>query len=166
MKTARLLFAIVGFGAVTLVLGYAGEPSTQPPAQATYENHTTSDRRDDRAQGHEQHHAKPVAKNHKEFGGKRGDGARTERESANDHQQPGLKRAVTGAANDGWMMNKMENRREELARLPVGGGTPALAPGAVRGRSATAAVIGGLVASTAKNSAAVINGTGMNRRPY
>jgi hypothetical protein len=161
MKTARFFLMIVGSGALMLGLGYAGEPS----APATHENHTTSDRPADQEHGHVQDRPKQLMKSHEDSGGMQGDHTWTKRASVNDLQQSGLKRAAAGA-NDGLVMNKMETRREEIARLPVGGGTTALAPGVVRGRSATAAGIGGLAASTAKNSAAAINGTGMNRRRY
>ncbi len=179
MKTARFLFTIVGSGALTLGLSYAGESSTQPTGQATYENHATSDRPADHArgkqvgptgeakptQGHIRDRPKQVAKSYEGSGGKRGDNTQTKRASANDLQQPGLKRAAT-ATDAGLMMNKIENRREPLIKLPVIGGTTTPAPGVVRSRSTTAAVIGGLAASSARNSTAGINGTTIKHRPY
>ena len=51
MKTTRFLFTIVGFGALTLGLSFAGEPSIQPSAPSPTENHATSDRPADQAQG-------------------------------------------------------------------------------------------------------------------
>jgi hypothetical protein len=107
MKTARFFFMSVGLSALTLGLGYAGEPFPQSSASAAHEEHITGNR-----------------------------------PAENNLQQPMLKRATT-AAN-----------------------TTALAPGIVRGRSATAASIGGLTTSSAKNSAATINGTAMNRKRY
>jgi hypothetical protein len=159
MKTTSLLLIIVGAGALTLGLGYAGEPS------APHENQTTNDRSAGTVRGQIQEHPKQVQKSHEGSVEKRDNFGQTKRASVNDLQQPGWKRAAT-FANDGLMMNKMEAHREEVARLPVDGGTTALATGVARSRSATTASVGGLAASSARNSAAAINGTGMNRRRY
>jgi hypothetical protein len=136
MKTARFLFTIAGFGALTLGLTFAGEPSRQPSGPAASENHTASDCPAD-----------PV-----------------KRTSANDLHQPGLNKAAT-PAKDGLIMNKTGNPREQLARLPLGTRPATPLPGVVRGRVAATASIGGLAASSAKTSAAVINGTGMKPKP-
>jgi hypothetical protein len=63
------------------------------------------------------------------------------------------------------MMNTPGNHRDQPARLPMGSGTTAPLPGVVLGRGAAAASIGGLAPSSAKSSAAAINGTGMGRKP-
>ncbi len=55
MKTPRFLFTIVGFGALTLGLSLADEPSRQPSEQAPNENHTTSDRPAEQVQGEGAH---------------------------------------------------------------------------------------------------------------
>ncbi len=145
-------------------MSFADEPSKRPSGQAPYENHTTSDRPADPAQGHVQDRPKQVAKSHKDSDGNRSDHTQTKRPSANDLPQPGLKRAAT-APNNGWMMNKTGNRHEEVVNVPVGGGAAALAPGVVRSRSATTAAIGGLPSPSTKNSAAGINGTTIKRKP-
>jgi hypothetical protein len=44
MKTARFLFTIVGFGALTLGLGFASEPSRQPSGQGPSEDQAASKR--------------------------------------------------------------------------------------------------------------------------
>jgi hypothetical protein len=77
---------------------------------------------------------------------------------------PGLNKAAT-AANGGLMLNKIGNNHEQPARPPVGGRTTAPLPGVVRGRSATAAAIGGAAASSAKHPAAALNGSDIKRKP-
>jgi hypothetical protein len=164
MKTARFLFAILGFGAVTLGMGFADEPSKQPSGQEPSENHTTTDRPADQAHGHVQDRPKQLAKSREDSGEKRGDHTQAKRASVNDLQQPGLKRAAT-AANGGLVMNKIDNHHGQPARLPVGSGTTAPAPGVIRSRSATETAIGGLPSLSAKNSATGLNGTTIKRKP-
>jgi hypothetical protein len=43
MKTARILFTLVGIGTLNLGLSYADELSKQPTEQVLHENHSTSD---------------------------------------------------------------------------------------------------------------------------
>jgi hypothetical protein len=205
MKTARFLFTMVGFGALTLGLGFAGESSRQPVGQGPSENQTASDHHGDQEPGNRGHgnrdladekhsnsndnrhvsqkssqagpikeaipthrddqdRPKQVTNSQHDSGEKRVDNAQTKRASVNDPHQPGLNQPVI-AAKDGWMMNKTGKPREPLARLPVGGGATALSPVVVHGRVPAPVIIGGLAASSAKNSAAVINGTGMRRKP-
>jgi hypothetical protein len=153
---------IVGAGALTLGMSFADEPAKRPTGQEPSENHTTgSDRPAEPARGHIQDHPKQVVKSHEDTR----DRIQAKHASVNDIEQPALKRAAPAASHE-LMMNKIENRPETQARLPAGGGTAALAPGAVRSRSATETGIGGLATSTAKSSAAAINGTGMTHRPY
>jgi hypothetical protein len=192
MKTPFYLFAVVGFGALALGLSFAGEPSRQLTGKEPSENHTTSDRPADRVH--------PIQG--------RANGDQTHGKHSVLHQS-GLNKAAT-ATTAGLMMNKTGSPREQLASLPVGGGTtaPTLAriihsptagsgdpayrigdfiavgrvplraavsafqsvyeipgPGVVRGRGTAAPIIGGLATSSAKCSAAVINGTGMKRKP-
>jgi hypothetical protein len=205
MRTPRFLFTIIGFGSLTLGLSLAGEPSRQPSGQEPSENHTTSGRPADQAQGNgardnrdqpdgkpsnsnaESHaseqsrqpgsasmaiprnrlgqdHAKQVAIRHEDARNQRVDRSHTQRTPANDLQRPGANKAAT-VAKAGSMLNPLGNHRDQPARLPMGSGTIAPLPGVVRSRGAGTASVGGLAPSSAKSSAAVINGTGMGRRP-
>jgi hypothetical protein len=170
MKTARFLFTIVGFGALTLGLSYAGEPSSHSSEQNPRENHTASARPAGRRQGNgDQMDRKPSLLHNNGHALERSSQAgplhtQINRTLGNELHQPGLKKAAT-AATGGLMMNKIENHHQQLARLPVGGGTTAPWPGVVRSRSATLAAIGGLTASSAKNSAAALNGAAIKRKP-
>jgi hypothetical protein len=51
MKTARFLFTLIAFGALTLRVSYADPPSKQPSQQDAHQNHATSDRSAIPAQG-------------------------------------------------------------------------------------------------------------------
>jgi hypothetical protein len=147
MKTARFLSTLAGFGALTLGLSLAGEPSGQPSAKGPSKDQ--------------------VADIHQAPGQQRGDNTQTKRASVSGLHQPGLNQPVT-AAKAGAMMNKTGNPREQLARPPLGTGTTGTTtslPGVVHGRGAATASLGGLVPSSAKSSAAVINGTGMKPKP-
>ena len=88
----------------------------------------------------------------------------TKRTSANEPHQSALKKAAT-AANDGWMMKKLGDHHEQLGGSPVGSATTAPRSGVFRSRSATAAALGGLTVSSAKNSAAALDGKAMKRKP-
>jgi len=163
MKTPRLFFMIVGFGALTLGLGFAGEPSKQPAEQDSHENHTAGARPAGRAQGKRDQ----VDRTHSQF--IRSSQAspistQTKRTSGNEVHQSVLKKPAT-AANEGLMANKTGNHLEQLAKVPVGSGSTALLPGVVHGRSANAAVIGGMTPSSAKHSAAAVDGAGIKRKP-
>jgi hypothetical protein len=161
MKTARYLLTIVGAGALTLGVGYAGEPS----AKAAHEDHTASDRPAELMDGHAQERPKQVVKSHEVSGKKLGETIRTKHTSVNEPSQPALNRTAP-IANHELTMNKIETRHEDVPKAPMGGGTAALAPGVVHERSATTAGVGGLRASSAKTSAAVLNGTTINRSRY
>jgi hypothetical protein len=82
----------------------------------------------------------------------------------NEIHQPTFKKAPA-AANQGLMMNKIAKHYEEPARLPIGSGTAPALPGVVHGRSTGAATLGGIMASSAKNSAGVIDGAVLKRKP-
>jgi hypothetical protein len=144
MTTARFLFTMAGFGALTLGLSFADEPSRQPSGQGPSKDQ--------------------VANSHAAPRGQRVGNTQAQSASANDLHQPGLNKPVT-AAKDGLMMNKTGNPRQPLAKSPLGTGTPVPLPGVVRGRGAATASIGGWAAASAKNSAAAINGTGMRPKP-
>jgi hypothetical protein len=67
--------------------------------------------------------------------------------------QPALKKAIA-AVTDGWILNRTGNRPP--ARWPAGKATAASLPGAVRGRGAATAAIGG---------AAALDGAALKRKP-
>jgi hypothetical protein len=109
---------------------------------------------------------KQVANNHGVAGEKRVDTPQSKLPVVNDFHQPGLNQPSTAVAKDGLMMNRARDPQEELTRrLPVGGGADASLPGVVRSRGAATPIIGQLMPSRAKTSTAVINGTGMKRKP-
>jgi hypothetical protein len=208
MKTPRFLFTVVGFGALTLGLGLAGEPSSSPSApsrqglaedQAASKPHAGLAQRDGERDGRDQPHGKPskskadghaseqsnhtgpaskamprnrpdhnypipVGTSHRDARNQQVEHTHALRTPAGDLQQPGLSKPATATRN-GLMMNTQGKHREQPARVPVGSGSSAPLPGVVRGRGATAAGIGGLAPSSARSSAAVINGTGMARKP-
>jgi hypothetical protein len=109
---------------------------------------------------------KQVANNHGVAGEKRVDTPQSKLPVVNDFHQPGLNQPSTAVAKDGLMMNRARDPQEELTRRsPVGGGADASLPGVVRSRGAATPIIGQLMPSRAKTSTAVINGTGMKRKP-
>ena len=109
---------------------------------------------------------KQVANNHGVAGEKRVDTPQSKLPVVNDFHQPGLNQPSTAVAKDGLMMNRARDPQEELTRRsPVGGGADASLPGVVRSRSAATPIIGQMMPSRAKTSTAVINGTGMKRKP-
>ena len=178
MKTARFLFTIAGFGALTLGLGYAAEPSRQPSEQDVHQIHATGDHPAGPVHGKQtpsktdpasRKLSQPKAEGRASTKRRQAGPIRLQPKSApaNALPPPALKTAApapkAGSGMGGSMVNKAGN--QPLAKLPGVGGTTAPSPGAVRGRSATAAVLGGLAASGAKNSAAVINGTAMKSKP-
>ncbi|MBV8176014.1 MAG: hypothetical protein JO151_15820 [Verrucomicrobia bacterium] len=109
---------------------------------------------------------KQVANNHGVAGEKRVDHPQSKLPVVNDFHQPGLNQPSTAVAKDGLMMKRTRDPQEELTRrLPVGGGADPSLPGVVRSRGAATPIIGQLMPSRAKTSTAVINGTGMKRKP-
>jgi len=222
MKTACLLFTIVGFGALTLGASLADQPPEKGPDEkgeqtkskndnhafekiSQTENQTTGDKPADHPRSKPErdekeladgkhpkakndsrvsekssqagpikkampaHHpgqdrSKQVANNHGDAAEKRVDNHQNKPPAVNDFHQPALNRPST-VVKGGLVLNTIGNHREQPARLPPGGGTTALVPAVVPGRSATTAIIGGLAASSAKSSTAVIDGSGMKRKP-
>jgi hypothetical protein len=63
------------------------------------------------------------------------------------------------------MMHTTGTQRQQPARLPVGSASVAPWSGAVHSQGTAAVGIGGAAASSAKNSTAAINGTGMGHKP-
>jgi len=205
IKTPRLLFTIIGFGALTLGLSSAGEPPRQASGPGPSGDQATSNRLAGQVHGNQardhgeqtdgkrsnskndshppeqssqagptrkalptnrqgQDRPKQATNSRQEPSGQRVDKTQSKRPSATALHQPGLNQTAA-AAKDGVAMNPIGTHREQLARLPVGSGTTPPSHSVVRGQSAAAASIGGPAPSSAKYSAAVINGTGMGRRP-
>jgi hypothetical protein len=165
MNTARILFTIVGLGALTLGLCYAGESSKLPAEQGPHKSHATSVHPADRDQMDRKHSLSNSNGHGAERSGRTAPiYTQTKRASGNELHQPGLKKAAT-AANGGLMINRTGNQHGQPARLPGGSGAAASGTGVVRSRKAGAAGIGGITTSSARNSAAVLNGTGIKRKP-
>jgi hypothetical protein len=160
MKTARLLFTLVGLGAFTLVVDLTAEPSTEHSGRMPRENHPANVRSVDSAHGSSEQ-IKPNLARSSQPGPLH---TQIKRTWGNEFHQSLLKKAAT-AANSGRMMNKIENHHEPLAKLPGYGGTTAPGPGPSRSRSTTLAVLGGLTTASAKNSMAALNGAAMKRKP-
>jgi hypothetical protein len=176
MKTAGFLFTLVGFGALTLGPGFAGQPSDQAPERAPSENRakTTSESHASgksgqtggtktTAKGHSGPKLpQPFQRNGGHPGGKRTNNAQTIGTSANaaERHQPGWNKSA-GGVKTGWIADEMERqRRLAVAGLP---GTPP--PNQVVHRPGPGqAAIGGPTIWSASNTA-VINGTGMKHRP-
>jgi hypothetical protein len=204
MKTGCFLFTIISFGALTLGVSLADQPS----GQGLEENQRTSDRPADHIQGNQkgvnkeqagtmhpelsdrgraserssqagpirkgilpahrpgQDRPKQVANNHGVAGEKRVDNSQSKLPSINDFHQPGLNQPSTAVAKDELTMNRTGNPQEELTRtLPVRDEDNASLPGVVHSRSTATSITGQLTPSRAKTSTAVINGTGMKRKP-
>jgi hypothetical protein len=170
MKTARFLFRLIGCGVLALGMGFAGEPARQPSEPDSHGNHAASAPPADRVHGNtdqmDEGHSKFTEDGRtSEMSGLAGSlNARSKSTPVNPLHQPGWTKAATGA-NVGLLMNRIGNRRQPLAKPPVGGGITMPLPGALRGRGAATAVIGGAAASSAKNSAAALNGAAMKRKP-
>lgn len=170
MKMARLFFTIIGSGALTLGMGSAGEPPSQPSEQDSHAKHPASVRPADRVRGNGDQMDRRYSKSNsgRQTPDMRGPAGsfHTQSKSLPLHQlhQPELEGVAT-AANDGLMMNRMASHREPLAKLPAGTGTTAPWSGAVRGRGAATAVLGGAKASSAKNSTAALDGAAIKRKP-
>jgi hypothetical protein len=159
MKTARILFIMVGVGTLTLGQGFAGEPSRQPSERALRENHATSVRPSGPRHGGEEQMEQNSARSSQTVPNK----TQSKSPLPNEFAQPMLKKAPV-AANGGWVMNKTGSHYEQPAKLPGNGGTIAPKPGVSRNRSATPAAIGGLTTSRAKNSTAALDGAAMKRK--
>ena len=140
MKMAPFFFTLAGFSAFTLGLGIAGEPSTQPFGQGPSRDH--------------------VANNQEATGRQGSDNTRTKHAPVTELYQPGLPKPAL-AGKDRLVMNKTANSRGQLAKPPP----PSLPTGVYRGRGTAPASIGGPTGSSAKNSAAAINGTVMRSKP-
>ena len=83
----------------------------------------------------------------------------------NHLHQPGLSKPSNAVAKDGIKTRARDPREEPTRKLPAGGGADPPLPGVVRSRRAATPIIGQLMPSRAKTSTAVINGSGMKRKP-
>ena len=87
------------------------------------------------------------------------------RSSANEIRLPASKKAPA-AASRGTTVNKMASHYEPPRKLPVSGATSPSLPGAAHSHSNVPAHVGGLMASSAKNSTASLNGASMKRKAW
>jgi hypothetical protein len=165
MKTTRYLFTIIAFGALALGRSYAVEPAGKPSGQDLRQHHAADRMNDSGAQAERKvfqlHNNGRAPARTSQAGPVHIQSMHT---SANGLHQPGLKKTAS-AANYKSMMNKTGSEHQQLARLSIGGGTTALSPGVVRGRSASAADTGGLSPSSVKHSTAALDGAAVGRRP-
>jgi hypothetical protein len=169
MKTRRFLFVVLGFGALTLRLSFADEPAKASPQHDPHDKNTmpvhpagppriTGDRTDRKhfllnAVGHDSNwNSQP-----------RSVPGLTKRTTANGFRPPVLKKPATAANQP--LLNKPATYSMPPARLLEGREIAAPFPHGVPGRAATAATLGGLTASSAKNSTAALNGTTLKRKP-
>jgi hypothetical protein len=170
MKNARFLFTIIGLAALTPGVGFAGEPASQPSEQNSQESHATTVRPADRMRGNgdpsdrTQSKVNDPVRASEKISGPVSLTGQIKRAPANQLPRPVLKKAAT-AAKDGLTIHKTTNPRELAAKPPVGSGATAPTTILVRGRSAATAIIGGAAAASAKNSAAVVNGADIKRKP-
>jgi hypothetical protein len=169
MKKARFLFTIVAFGAWTLGVGYAGEPSGQPAKQETRQNHAARDASGKAAQGRQERgkidqkdgkESKPKADGHaSEKGGKdraAKSGAKRPLEREPHRLEP---KKTAAAAKDGRMMIKKATFHEPPARLAAGKQAVAPRPGVVPSRSATTSAAGGAAVAATKHPGLTLNGS-------
>jgi hypothetical protein len=174
MRASCLLLTIVTCGALTMGLGLAGEQSRQPSGQGLSENHTPDNRPSGEVPGHPRGNRNQVAGKSSKFGaesralGKSSPSglmnSQPKRTTVTDLHQNAPNKAATVPAY-GPLVNGAGVRREQIPKLPSGKSTTTPSLGLASDRSAHAATIGGLAASSAKHSTAVITGTGMKRKP-
>ena len=165
MKTPRFLFTIIAFGSLTLGLCSAAEPPKLPADQYPHKYHATSVRPANRDQTDRDH---SLLHENAHTSARSGQAApiHTQPKSplGNVLHQPGVKKAGA-AANYGLTINRPGIHREQSAKWPVGSGTTAPTSGIVRSRSAGTAVISGVTSSSARKSAAALNGNTIKGRP-
>jgi hypothetical protein len=174
MKKAHLVLTIIALGAWAPGPIHAAEPTGPLEGQRTRQNPQPQRHPGEPTHGNPgpgspgQTPAKHLTSNAGSHAAEKSAGAgplnlQAKRPSMNDPHAPGLAKAPA-AAKDGLAMNKMETHREQLAKLEVGGRTAAPLPHVVRDAGA-AASLGGSAASSPRNPAAGLNGTGIKRRP-
>jgi hypothetical protein len=155
MKKTRFLFALVGFGAITFGLAYAGEPSRPSAEHASHPNHPTTLRPVEREHGKlEQSKQKHAALPDE---GRAPLNPPARKVLPNEVHPTESKKAAS--AKNGPMMNKTGSPHEQPDKL-------APAPVLAHSRNATAALVGRvLVTSNAKYSAGPLAGAAAQRKP-
>jgi hypothetical protein len=171
MKTKLLLLTILGSGALTLGVSYAGESPRLPAKPDSHANHAAALRPAGPVRGD----GSPMEPNHSQLNNTGHTSERsnpagslhteTKRPSLNGPHQLAVKKAAI-AAKDGSTMHQTRNPHEQPARLPAGYQAVALRPGIASGRSATAAMVGRvLITSNTKYSAGPLDGVAIKRKP-
>jgi hypothetical protein len=178
MKTARRFFTVLGFGALTLGVGFAGEPSQQPSERDSRGNHAAGVAPAGPAHGKqtpgkaEPADGKPsIPKDDSHVSVKTSPasptGAQPKSIPAIKPPQPALNTAApaakAGVTTGGLMMNKTGN--QPPAKLPVGSRTGVPRPGTVYGRSGIPAAIGGTTTASAKKPATALDGASFKLKP-
>jgi hypothetical protein len=175
MKPIPLIFAIVSCGALSMRLAFAGEPTRVPANSGLAVKHLAGDRtagemQDRRAAGKKGQtgtiHANFSQPGHpsKINSPSASVEGQPKRSAAIISHQPASNKIAAVPGNE-LMMNKTSSHGENLAGSPLGNGFALPSPGMVRGRAAKPDLLGGLAASSAKTSAAAINGSAMKRKP-
>jgi hypothetical protein len=170
MRTARYYIRILGFGAFSLGLSYAGEPSGQPAEKPPHGHASAGIPPGNSAEAKRDQADRPHAGTVNNSAGLAKNSATApviapvKREPSSRPQPPVLNKPAT-APNRGLIIDANSVRQELPAKLPVAAGTTAQSPVAFRGRSDLPAVLGGKPTVIAKTSVAVLDGTGMKRKP-
>jgi hypothetical protein len=149
MKTTLLIFLVISFGAFTCDLSAAGDPhaTSAHPAEAGRASVTPVDRPRSLLSS-----IAHVSQKSSQPGPLRIQPRST---PALEIHPPAFKKTVIAV-----------NHYEPHAKLPVGSGNAPARAEVVHGRSTAAATVGGLTPSTAKRSAAVLDGAALKRKPW
>lgn len=178
MKTTYFLFAVIGVGAFSLGISFAGPPSDQPSGKDANENHSTGDHPADLGHGNQANgtedqtdkkQSQSNADSHIPEKISQAGSTKTppKHPPVNNPSRPTLALNKTPTvAKGGLPVNKPGSNSAQLTRPPMGGGTAVLGPGIVRKSAGPTASLGELTASSIKTSTAGINGTGMQRTTY
>jgi hypothetical protein len=177
MKTVCFLFAVFGFGALSLGSAFAGQPSKPEPSKYHI---TGDDRLAPPSHGKPEHVKTDLATGNLPKPQNSSLAPKTTTHAAptdsgpkgalaNALSQPGLNKAKVNAAatvtpKGGLAANKPASQHVALATLPANIRPAVPSSGVPRGHSPAPAVIGGLASSSIKSSGAVLTGTGMKRK--
>jgi hypothetical protein len=179
MKTTRFLFALLAVSAGTLGSSYAGELPKASTGKAPDENHPALDhpaesahRNQERPKSDrpEERPGQPIEALHppKKIGPPgpiKIEKTEARRPLSEPLRQAAPKKAAP-ASRQGTLLNKAASPHERAAKAPSGNEALASRPGAVRGRRATAALVGRvLVTSNAKYSEGPLNSAAVQRKP-
>jgi hypothetical protein len=159
MKTARFIFSIIGFGGLSIGVGFAGESPRQPSKEAPRQKAPTSVRPATLPHAGEEHLNRSSIKSSQPAPLH----PQTPRPAGSEIHQSGPKK-VAVPAHSGLMMNKIEIRHDQLAKLPSSSASTAPLTSTVRSRSATPQVNGGLNVPTSKSSTAALSGLAVKGR--